>query len=149
MKQSWFTHFGHAIPALLAGCGGDHVRSRLLGSDTLAYDDRLTASNGGTQATQGFARTVLVPGMAHCSGGPATDRYDSVQTMVDRVEKGIARQGLICEPQPSLVRLPAVCDMQGIGKHRGRRQPQLRGDLSGHPGGMNACAQKPPGEICY
>src|SRR5256885_14265777 len=42
------------------------------------------------QATQDFARTFLVPGMNHCLGGPATDSFDSIQAMVDWVEKGIA-----------------------------------------------------------
>lgn len=58
--------------------------------EVLEYYERLAANNGGVAATQGFARTFLVPGMAHCSGGPATDTYDSLQTMVDWVEKGIA-----------------------------------------------------------
>ncbi|KQP37068.1 DUF6351 family protein [Pseudorhodoferax sp. Leaf274] len=58
--------------------------------DTVDYYERLAASNGGIAATQGFARNFLVPGMAHCSGGPATDTYDSLQAMVDWVEKGVA-----------------------------------------------------------
>jgi feruloyl esterase len=58
--------------------------------DTLDYYKRLAANNGGMDATQGFARTFLVPGMNHCSGGPATDTFDSVQAMVDWVEKGVA-----------------------------------------------------------
>jgi pimeloyl-ACP methyl ester carboxylesterase len=59
-------------------------------TDTLDYYARLAANNGGMAATQNFARTFLVPGMNHCSGGPATDSYDSIQTMVNWVEKGIA-----------------------------------------------------------
>jgi feruloyl esterase len=58
--------------------------------DTVDYYQRLAANNGGVAATQGFARNFLVPGMAHCSGGPATDTYDSLQAMVDWVEKGVA-----------------------------------------------------------
>ncbi|MDB5892727.1 MAG: Feruloyl esterase, partial [Rhodoferax sp.] len=58
--------------------------------DTIGYYERLAANNGGIEATQNFARTFLVPGMNHCNGGPATDTFDSVQTMVDWVEKGIA-----------------------------------------------------------
>ncbi|KQM75768.1 feruloyl esterase [Xylophilus sp. Leaf220] len=58
--------------------------------DTVAYYERLTARNGGRAATESFARTLLVPGMNHCSGGPATDSFDAVQAMVDWVEKGIA-----------------------------------------------------------
>lgn len=59
-------------------------------NDTLDYYGRLSANNGGLAATQDFARTFLVPGMNHCSGGIATDSFDSLQTMVDWVEKGIA-----------------------------------------------------------
>jgi feruloyl esterase len=59
-------------------------------NDTLDYYERLSANNGGLAATQSFARTFLVPGMSHCSGGPATDTYDSIQAMVNWVEKGIA-----------------------------------------------------------
>ncbi len=58
--------------------------------DTIGYYERLAANNGGMDATQNFARTFLVPGMNHCSGGPATDSFDSVKVMVDWVEKGIA-----------------------------------------------------------
>jgi hypothetical protein len=59
-------------------------------TDTVDYYEKLAANNGGIAATQSFARTFLVPGMAHCSGGPATDTYDSLQAMVDWVEKGVA-----------------------------------------------------------
>ena len=58
--------------------------------DTVDYYERLAANNGGIEATQSFARSFQVPGMAHCSGGPATDTFDSLQTMVDWVEKGVA-----------------------------------------------------------
>ena len=58
--------------------------------DTVDYYKRLAANNGGVATVQGFARTFLVPGMAHCSGGPATDTADTLQAMVDWVEKGTA-----------------------------------------------------------
>lgn len=58
--------------------------------DTVDYYKRLAANNGGMTAVQSFARTFLVPGMNHCSGGPATDTADSLQALVDWVEKGVA-----------------------------------------------------------
>ena len=58
--------------------------------ELVAYYQRLAANNGGIDATQSFARTFLVPGMNHCSGGPATDTFDSLRAMVDWVEKGTA-----------------------------------------------------------
>ena len=37
-----------------------------------------------------FARLYLVPGMGHCSGGPATDQFDMLASLVDWVERGVA-----------------------------------------------------------
>ena len=64
-------------------------------NDTLDYYRRLAANHGGMAGVQGFARTFLVPGMNHCSGGPATDTYDSLQSLVDWVEKGIAPDAIL------------------------------------------------------
>lgn len=36
-----------------------------------------------------FARLYLVPGMGHCSGGPATDQFDMLASLVDWVERGV------------------------------------------------------------
>jgi hypothetical protein len=38
----------------------------------------------------GFARLFLVPGMGHCSGGPATSAFSPFSALVDWVERGIA-----------------------------------------------------------
>jgi feruloyl esterase len=40
--------------------------------------------------TPQFFRLFMVPGMAHCAGGIATDRFDAVTALVDWVEKGKA-----------------------------------------------------------
>lgn len=50
------------------------------------------------QATQGradsFARYFPVPGMNHCSGGPATDQFDLLTPLVRWVEQGEAPQAV-------------------------------------------------------
>jgi hypothetical protein len=74
--------------------------------DTVDYYERLAASNGGMASTQGFARTFLVPGMNHCSGGPATDSFDSIQTMVDWVEKGVAPDTIAARALPTQTDYP-------------------------------------------
>ena len=74
--------------------------------DTVAYYEKLASNNGGMAATQGFARTFLVPGMNHCSGGPATDTFDSIQTMVDWVEKGIAPDTIPAVALPANAYMP-------------------------------------------
>ncbi|MCX7373302.1 MAG: tannase/feruloyl esterase family alpha/beta hydrolase [Alphaproteobacteria bacterium] len=48
----------------------------------------LDAAHGGTAAE--FARVFAVPGMAHCSAGPATDQFDAITPLVRWVEEGIA-----------------------------------------------------------
>lgn len=57
-------------------------------NDTVALIDGLNAANGG-DATN-FARLFRVPGMNHCSGGPATDQFDMVTPLVAWVEQGQA-----------------------------------------------------------
>ncbi len=40
--------------------------------------------------TTDFVRLFIVPGMGHCSGGPACDQFDLVDALVKWVEQGIA-----------------------------------------------------------
>ena len=54
--------------------------------DTAAWYGRLQAQHGGDAS--GFARLFLVPGMNHCSGGPAADQFDMLTPLVDWVERG-------------------------------------------------------------
>ena len=42
-----------------------------------------------------FARLYPVPGMGHCSGGPATDQFDLLTPLVKWVEQGIAPQEVV------------------------------------------------------
>ncbi|WP_326542083.1 DUF6351 family protein [Pseudorhodoferax sp.] len=87
------------------------------------YYERLAANNGGVAATQSFARTFLVPGMAHCSGGPATDTTDSLQAMVDWVEKGIAPDSIAARASASNAYFPnrtrPLCAYPKFAKYKG------------------------------
>jgi feruloyl esterase len=56
--------------------------------DTAAFMRRLDAALGGR--SNDFARYFPVPGMAHCSGGPATDQFDALTPLVRWVEHGEA-----------------------------------------------------------
>ncbi len=44
--------------------------------------------------TQDFYRLFMVPGMAHCSGGPGPDRFDALSALENWVERGIAPQSM-------------------------------------------------------
>ncbi|MGA0611404.1 tannase/feruloyl esterase family alpha/beta hydrolase [Caldimonas sp. KR1-144] len=60
--------------------------------DTKAWYDGLRSANGGDAGN--FARFYRVPGMAHCSGGPATDQFDMLTPLVAWVEQGQVPQGV-------------------------------------------------------
>jgi pimeloyl-ACP methyl ester carboxylesterase len=63
--------------------------------DTLAYYNSLAAANGGADTVAGWSRLFLVPGMTHCGGGPALDRFDMLDAVVNWVEKGVAPDSVI------------------------------------------------------
>ncbi len=58
-----------------------------------SYDDSVAWLKGlrqtyGAAATAKFAQLYAVPGMGHCSGGPATDQFDMLSALVNWVEQG-------------------------------------------------------------
>jgi feruloyl esterase len=57
-------------------------------NDTKTWYKDLNTAYGGNAAT--FARYFQIPGMNHCAGGAATDKFDMVSALVNWVEKGIA-----------------------------------------------------------
>jgi feruloyl esterase len=63
-------------------------------AEMIDYYRRLGARHG-VQETAAFARLFLIPGMAHCQGGAATDRWDGLQALVDWVENGRAPERIV------------------------------------------------------
>lgn len=61
--------------------------------DSESWYRGLQAANGG-DATD-FARFFRVPGMGHCSGGPAADQFDALSALVGWVEKGQAPERIV------------------------------------------------------
>jgi feruloyl esterase len=61
-------------------------------NDTMAWYDSLKAADAGSAS---YARLFLVPGMNHCAGGPATDRFDMLQALENWVEKGTAPESVL------------------------------------------------------
>ena len=57
-------------------------------NDTRNWYTALDSAYGGNAAA--FARYFPIPGMNHCSGGPATDKFDMVTALVNWVENGEA-----------------------------------------------------------
>lgn len=78
----------------------DPVLQPLVGVD---YYERAVTKNG--PDTPQFFRLFMVPGMGHCAGGVATDRFDAVTALVDWVEKG---------KQPDVIRAARVVKNQEV-----------------------------------
>jgi feruloyl esterase len=69
---------------------------------------RLARANHGFERTQQFARLFYVPGMQHCGGGIATDRFDAFSALVDWVESGKTPDRIIASVDPAN---PALDDL--------------------------------------
>lgn len=63
--------------------------------DTLQYYNEMARANGGAGQVQSWSRIFLVPGMNHCAGGPALDRFDALGAVVKWVEKGEAPDSIV------------------------------------------------------
>ena len=87
------------------------------------YEQALTRNGADTPQ---FFRLFMVPGMGHCGGGVATDRFDAVTALVDWVEKGKApdaiRAARVVKSQEvrsrPLCRVSAGCALQRAGQPR-------------------------------
>ena len=80
---------GHGGKLLIYQGGSDPVFSA---ADIEHWYDRLSAS---IPASSEFARLFLVPGMNHCGGGPATDRFDPLTAVQQWVEQHRAPERIL------------------------------------------------------
>ena len=77
--------------------------------DTLGYYQSLAATNGGAEKVSEWSRMFLVPGMAHCGGGPSLDHFDMLTAVVSWVEKGTAPDAVIATGQAFPGRSRPLC----------------------------------------
>ena len=75
-------------------------------NDTLAWAERLQHKLG-PAAAGAVARVFTVPGMGHCQGGPATDRFDALGALVAWVEEGKPPDRIVASVNPGNRELPA------------------------------------------
>lgn len=93
-------------------------------TDLVAYYRRVAAANGGMRSTQRFARLFLVPGMNHCGGGPATDRFDALAAMQHWVERGSAPARIIASGRAFPGRTRPLCPYPAVARYDGRGSMQ-------------------------
>lgn len=92
--------------------------------ETVDYQQRVNAAHGEVAAAR-FVRTFLVPGMNHCAGGPATDRFDGLGALVDWVEQGRAPERLHASGSTGLPGISRpLCVWPKIARYRGGDQQQ-------------------------
>jgi feruloyl esterase len=93
---------------------------------TIDWFEKLRSNNGGNAS--GFARFYSVPSMNHCSGGPATDRFDLFNVLVDWVEHKKAPGVVTAEARANNAELPAdwsktrsrpLCEWPKVARYRG------------------------------
>ena len=84
------------------------------------YYEQALARNG--PDTPQFFRLFMVPGMSHCGGGVATDRFDAVTALVDWVEKGkapdVIRAARVVKNQE--VRSRPLCPYPQVARYAGQ-----------------------------
>ncbi len=73
--------------------------------DTIAWWEKLDANMGGKAADS--VRLFAVPGMTHCEGGVALDRFDALTALMDWVEKGKAPDRIVATVDPANKEVPA------------------------------------------
>ena len=61
---------------------------------TVQYYDKVMQTLGSEQ-TQSFFRTYMIPGMYHCYGGRNVDRFDTMTTLINWVEADVAPDRII------------------------------------------------------
>ncbi len=90
-------------------------------NDTLAWWHAVDKRYSGHAAS--FVRVFPVPGMNHCGGGPATDRYDVLASLTQWVEKAKAPDSIPASAGPGSPwpnRTRPICAYPTVAKYQGR-----------------------------
>lgn len=90
--------------------------------------DVIAQESGVEQAlsdTQEFYRLFMVPGMAHCAGGPGPDRFDALSALEDWVERGIAPETIMASKivDDEVVRTRPLCVHPEMATYDGTGDP--------------------------
>ena len=89
-------------------------------NDTLAWWHEVDKRSGGRADT--FVRVFPVPGMNHCGGGAATDRYDVLASLTQWVEKDKAPESIPASTGPGSAwpnRTRPICAYPAVARYKG------------------------------
>jgi feruloyl esterase len=99
-------------------------------NDLIDYYERLAADNGGVEQVRSIARLFLVPGMAHCGGGPSTDDFDSLTALEAWVEAGKAPDSLIATGRAFPGRTRSLCAYPQYAAYNGSGDSQIAANFT-------------------
>ena len=87
---------------------------------TVQYYDKVMQTLGSEQ-TQSFFRTYMIPGMYHCYGGRNVDRFDTMTTLINWVEAGVAPERIIASRVENnrVTRTRPLCPYPKTARYRG------------------------------
>jgi Tannase and feruloyl esterase len=88
-------------------------------NDTINWWRKVDAASHGDASS--FVRVYPVPGMNHCAGGPATDQFDALTTLVEWVERGIVPDSIQAKAGPMTPwpgRTRPLCSYPKIARYR-------------------------------
>jgi pimeloyl-ACP methyl ester carboxylesterase len=74
-------------------------------NDTIRWFEKLSANANGQ--ADAFVRLFAVPGLTHCEGGKALEKFDALTALTDWVEKGKAPDTIIASINPANKEIPA------------------------------------------
>ena len=93
--------------------------------DTVAYYERMTKANGGSEQVRPWSRLYVVPGMGHCGGGPETlDSLDALSAIVKWVEQGSAPESLTATGHAFPGRSRPLCAYPMHAHYKGQGNPE-------------------------
>jgi feruloyl esterase len=88
--------------------------------DTFDYYKDMAAANGGLDTVSNWSQFYFVPGMSHCGGGPALDRFDLLSALSNWVEKGIAPRSVIATGEAFPGRSRPLCPYPKHAQYKGQ-----------------------------
>ena len=88
---------------------------------TVQYYDEVMQTMGAEQ-TRSFFRTFMIPGMFHCYGGRNVDRFDTMTTLINWVEAGLAPDRIIASAAKNnrTTRTRPLCPYPKVARYTGR-----------------------------
>lgn len=100
--------------------------------DVIADDTQATNWQSALQSTQDFYRLFMVPGMAHCAGGPGPDRFDALTALENWVERDIAPETIIASKivDDEVVRTRPLCVHPKMATYNGSGDPDAATSFS-------------------